>query len=149
MNVTAMMTHITWVSLILLAGAVEIQGDPEPMARPMRPKVFSSPEELRRYLELVRDYYTFNGKARYGKRSDTLLTTPGMTDSADTLRMILDVNRQKQLERQMEKDNGKLIRTNKSSLSTLFETDKPQIRDQVQRLSYPYNIVAKYYGEVQ
>ena len=65
MNVITMMTQITWMSLLLLMGSAIIQGDPEPMARPMRPKVFSSPEELRRYLDRVRDYYTFNGKARY------------------------------------------------------------------------------------
>ncbi|XP_012285592.1 uncharacterized protein LOC105702531 [Orussus abietinus] len=43
--------------------------DPEPMARPTRPKVFTNAEELRRYLDLVRDYYSLNGKARYGKRA--------------------------------------------------------------------------------
>ena len=66
--------------------------------------------------------------------------------------MMLDDNRQKQRDRQMEKDNtlsnGKLIRTKLSVLTHLNE-NKPFIRDQIQRLFYPYNIVGKYFGEVQ
>lgn len=41
-----------------------VLAEPEPMARPTRPKVFTSAEELKRYLDLVRDYYSLNGKAR-------------------------------------------------------------------------------------
>ena len=64
-KIRTMLVQITWISLVLLVGSVVINGNPEPMARPMRPKVFSNPEELRRYLDLVRDYYTLNGKPRY------------------------------------------------------------------------------------
>lgn len=53
---------VTWDPLL-------VHGEPDPMARPTRPKVFTSAEELRRYLDLVRDYYSLNGKARYGKRA--------------------------------------------------------------------------------
>ncbi|KAI4502687.1 hypothetical protein M0802_002599 [Mischocyttarus mexicanus] len=62
------MKSFTLVILVTIFGITIIQCEPEPMARPTRPKVFTSPEELRKYLDLVKDYYSFNGKARYGKR---------------------------------------------------------------------------------
>lgn len=83
-------------------GATLVHGDPEPMARPTRPKVFTSPEELRRYLDLVRDYYSLNGKARYGKRGDVLPAMPDKDHPWDALRMILDVRRQMQQQRQQQ-----------------------------------------------
>ncbi|CAG2055832.1 unnamed protein product [Timema podura] len=41
---------------------------PENMARPARPKVFATPEELRSYLEEVSNYYAIAGRPRFGKR---------------------------------------------------------------------------------
>lgn len=50
--------------VIFILGAVIVDGEPEPMAGPTRPEVFTTPEELRRYLDYVGDYYLQNGKAR-------------------------------------------------------------------------------------
>ncbi|KAL7291447.1 hypothetical protein TKK_0015031 [Trichogramma kaykai] len=55
---------------LILVEFRSVKCNPEPMMRPTRPKVFTSPEELRQYLELVKDYFTVHGKARYGKRAD-------------------------------------------------------------------------------
>lgn len=50
--------------LVTIFGITIIQCEPEPMARPTRPKVFTSPEELQEYLKDVKGYYWLNGKAR-------------------------------------------------------------------------------------
>ncbi|XP_074110907.1 neuropeptide F [Cotesia typhae] len=42
--------------------------EPETMSRPTRPKMLGSSDELRKFLDVVRDYYTVSSKARYGKR---------------------------------------------------------------------------------
>lgn len=62
-----MQSYANAISLYLILsilGTMIVHGDPEPMARPTRPEVIASPEELRRYLDYVRDYYSLNGKAR-------------------------------------------------------------------------------------
>ncbi|KAK0088125.1 hypothetical protein PV325_013121 [Microctonus aethiopoides] len=55
-----------------MTGLGAVNADPDAMARPTRPKVFTSVDELRRYLDLIRDYYSLSGKARYGKRADMI-----------------------------------------------------------------------------
>ncbi|EFN68519.1 hypothetical protein EAG_09948 [Camponotus floridanus] len=70
------------------------------MARPTRPKVFGSPEELKKYADLVRDYYYLIGKARYGKRGDMAPMSTELNNSWETLRMIQDARRQNEQQRQ-------------------------------------------------
>ncbi|XP_043480717.1 uncharacterized protein LOC122510273 [Leptopilina heterotoma] len=135
-----MVAHITWISLVLLVGSLIIEGNGEPMARPMPPKVFNSAEDLRKYLELIKDYYNLNGKARYGKRStETLLTSGNYNNPSDTLRMILNQGRDNRRDMEMEND-----------LSMRLETNRPQIQNRMQRLSsYPYSFLSKYYRNIQ
>ncbi|XP_011256013.1 pro-neuropeptide Y [Camponotus floridanus] len=77
-----------------------VQAEPESMARPTRPKVFGSPEELKKYADLVRDYYYLIGKARYGKRGDMAPMSTELNNSWETLRMIQDARRQNEQQRQ-------------------------------------------------
>lgn len=44
--------------LVAVVGTANTCAEPEPMARPTRPKAIASPEELERYFDLVRDYYS-------------------------------------------------------------------------------------------
>ncbi|XP_067004686.2 uncharacterized protein [Anabrus simplex] len=57
---------------LLLTIVMPCYSDPLPReqnngSRPVRPKVFSSPEELRKYLDDLSDYYAYAGRPR-GKR---------------------------------------------------------------------------------
>lgn len=124
--------------MITIFGVTITQCEPEPMARPTRPKVFTSPEELRRYLDLVKDYYSLNGKARYGKRAGgNGSPTVYLGYPWDTLKFLLDAHRR--LQQQKE------------------EKDKPikgqVFRDlQVIRNSSPVNFndaIDKYYDDVE
>ncbi|XP_057330438.1 uncharacterized protein LOC130670860 [Microplitis mediator] len=54
---------VTW-----MLGSEVMCVEPDTMARPTRPKIITDVDELRKYLDLVRDFYTVNSKARYGKR---------------------------------------------------------------------------------
>lgn len=98
--------------IYFVLGAAFIDGEPEPMARPTRPKVFTSPEELRRYLDLVRDYYSLNGKARYGKRGDVSSSPPEVNHPWDALRTLLDIRRQMQQQKFEDgmQESGQLVR---------------------------------------
>ncbi|XP_067004687.2 uncharacterized protein [Anabrus simplex] len=58
---------------LLLTIVMPCYSDPLPReqnngSRPVRPKVFSSPEELRKYLDDLSDYYAYAGRPRFGKR---------------------------------------------------------------------------------
>ena len=66
MQMPMTLIHAAYLSLavITIASMTVVRCEPEPMARPTRPKVFTTPDELRRYLDLVKDYYSLNGKAR-------------------------------------------------------------------------------------
>ncbi|KAF7997106.1 hypothetical protein HCN44_005383 [Aphidius gifuensis] len=55
--------------IVIMTIVLETNGEPDAMARPTRPKVFTNLNELQKYLELVKDYYSISGKARYGKRA--------------------------------------------------------------------------------
>ncbi|XP_072767599.1 neuropeptide Y-like [Anoplolepis gracilipes] len=85
--------------LVAVVGTLIVHADPEPMARPTRPKVIGSPEELKRYADLVRDYYFLIGKARYGKRSD-IVPMSELNSAWEILRMIQDARRQNEQRRQ-------------------------------------------------
>lgn len=66
-NYNNMITIMAFV-LILISwefGAQTVDGAPEAIARPTRPKAFTNVDDLRKYLDLVRDYYSLSGKARY------------------------------------------------------------------------------------
>ncbi|OXU25807.1 hypothetical protein TSAR_007970 [Trichomalopsis sarcophagae] len=124
MRVSLAMIHLIYLTLtVVVLGSVSVQSEPEPMARPARPKVFESPDELREYLDNVRDYYSLSGKARYGKRAEPY----AMQRSLDFLRMLLAFSRQKQ-RNQMEK----------RELLDKDERSKLQIMQ-------PYDRVARYY----
>ncbi|KAK6620243.1 hypothetical protein RUM44_006644 [Polyplax serrata] len=41
----------------------------ENMSRPTRPKIFSTPEELKSYLEELGNFYAIAGRPRFGKRT--------------------------------------------------------------------------------
>ncbi|XP_058796011.1 pro-neuropeptide Y-like [Phymastichus coffea] len=87
----------TCVAVIFMAvGCLTVQSQPEPMARPTRPKVFTSPEELKQYLDLVKDYYTLNSKPRYGKRADPYQATNAPEHPINILRMMMAIEQHKQ-----------------------------------------------------
>lgn len=90
---------VCWLLLAIIVGASIVHAEPEPMARPTRPKVFSNPEELKRYADLVRDYYFLIGKARYGKRSD-IAPMSELNGAWEILKMIQDARRQNEQRRQ-------------------------------------------------
>ncbi|XP_043265382.1 uncharacterized protein LOC122404998 [Colletes gigas] len=82
--------------VVFILGTTIVLGEPEPMARPTRPEVFSSPDELRKYLDHVSDYYSLSGKARYGKRGDGPFAISDDGRAWDTVKTILDVSQQPQ-----------------------------------------------------
>ncbi|EFN77166.1 uncharacterized protein LOC105189899 isoform X2 [Harpegnathos saltator] len=85
--------------LVAVVGTTNAYAEPEPMARPTRPKAIASPEELERYFDLVRDYYSLR-RARYGKRSgDAAPRTLELNATWETLKTILDAQRQNQQRR--------------------------------------------------
>jgi len=50
--------------LIAIVKTMIACAEPESMARPTRPKVITSPEELNKYLALVQEYYSLTGRTR-------------------------------------------------------------------------------------
>ncbi|EZA47126.1 hypothetical protein DMN91_000407 [Ooceraea biroi] len=91
--------------LIAIVGTVIACAEPESMARSTRPKVIANSEELKRYLDLVREYYSMTGTARFGKRND-----PPISENTiwEIFRMILD-----NAQRQNEQRRRDRIRQNK------------------------------------
>ncbi|CAK9827285.1 Pro-neuropeptide Y [Anthophora retusa] len=133
------------LSLVVLGITVVVHGEPEPMARPTRPEVFTSPEELRRYLDHVSDYYSLSGKARYGKRGNTLSSTPDVNHIWDTMKTILENSQRTQqvkLEKRKWDDSrfsGELESTNDRKLASRLDVQPCHVLD----------IVDKYYDDVQ
>ncbi|XP_015604635.1 uncharacterized protein LOC107272220 [Cephus cinctus] len=153
MHVTVSLGLATWIILVLATlTPIFARGEPDPMARPTRPKVFTSPEELRRYLDLVRDYYSLNGKARYGKRSQ-IVTSPRIIDYPwDALRTIVTLNQQAQRNKQEKQDKEeKKERERQENLHNQVSQggEMRQIQDLVSQPSYLYDMMAKYYDEMQ
>ncbi|CAG7721657.1 unnamed protein product [Allacma fusca] len=72
--------------LIVVLGVIYLQSESsvrgealtsmEAEARPQRPRVFTSPDELRNYLEALSKYYALAGRPRFGKRVITKTATP-------------------------------------------------------------------------
>ncbi|KAJ8687187.1 hypothetical protein QAD02_022981 [Eretmocerus hayati] len=122
--------YLTYLIVVLIAvGCSTVQSSPEPMARPTRPKVFTSPEELREYLDLIRVYYTLSSKARYGKRGDPSIPTNHRLPAdypSDFLRTLIAVNRQWQQNQRMENEQ-------------LEKND-----DRVSQLTLPYDRFTRY-----
>lgn len=55
-----------WIFFVMwMLGSEVMCAEPDTMARPTRPKIITDVDELRKYLDLVRDFYTVNSKARY------------------------------------------------------------------------------------
>ncbi|CAK9819592.1 Pro-neuropeptide Y [Anthophora quadrimaculata] len=133
------------LSLVVLGITVAVHGEPEPMARPTRPEVFTSPEELRRYLDHVSDYYSLSGKARYGKRGNTLSSTPDVNHIWDTMKTILENSQRSQqvkLEKRKWDDSrfsGELESTDDRKLASRLDVRPCHVLD----------IVDKYYDDVQ
>ncbi|CAK9812587.1 Pro-neuropeptide Y [Anthophora plagiata] len=133
------------LSLVVLGITVTVHGEPEPMARPTRPEVFTSPEELRRYLDHVSDYYSLSGKARYGKRGNTLSSTPDVNHIWDTMKTILENSQRSQqvkLEKRKRDDSrfsGELESTDDRKLASRLDVRPCHVLD----------IVDKYYDDVQ
>ncbi|XP_031835972.1 neuropeptide F [Nomia melanderi] len=84
------------LAVLAVLETVMVHGDPDPMARPTRPEVFLNSEELRRYLDHVTDWYSLNGKARYGKRDE--IPSAALDDGRawDTVKTMLDVSQESQ-----------------------------------------------------
>ncbi|XP_070152938.1 neuropeptide Y-like [Polyergus mexicanus] len=100
----------TWMSLahfsccLLLAivvGTSIIHAEPKSMTRLTRPKEIANSEDLKKYVNLVRDYYLSLAKARFGKRSDI---APMSTElrNWEILRMIQDARRQQKIRQNKE-----------------------------------------------
>ena len=50
---------------VLALNPVMVKSEPETMARLTRPKDVNVPDNLKDYLEIVKEYYNLGGKARY------------------------------------------------------------------------------------
>ncbi|XP_046410296.1 neuropeptide Y-like [Neodiprion pinetum] len=152
------------VTLSLLSGLLilvalyplSVHGEPDPMARPTRPKVFTSADELRRYLDLVKDYYSLNGKARYGKRAQIF---PATENPWDIMRVPPSsaggfALRQQKLEQKLQHEMENLSKHG-SQKGIQTELQEPQQLEPRQfqhggsQLSYLYDAMAKYYDELQ
>ncbi|KOC66522.1 Pro-neuropeptide Y [Habropoda laboriosa] len=133
------------LALVVVGITVTVHGEPEPMARPTRPEVFTSPEELRRYLDHVSDYYSLSGKARYGKRGNTVSSTPEVNHILDTMRTILENSQRSQharLEKRKQEDSrfsGELESSDDGKLASRVDLRPCHVLD----------IVDKYYDDVQ
>ncbi|KAL6423622.1 hypothetical protein ACFW04_010268 [Cataglyphis niger] len=103
---TWMMSLAHFPCCLLLAtvviGTSIIHAEPEPMARLTRPKVFGSPEEFKKYANLVKDYFFALGKARFGKRDDIALPMSTELSNWEILRMIQNAQRQKKIRQNKE-----------------------------------------------
>ncbi|XP_012142991.1 neuropeptide F isoform X2 [Megachile rotundata] len=130
---------------LLTFGIMIVHCEPQPMARPTRPEVFTSPEELRRYIDHVREYYTLSGKARYGKRGNIPFTGLDDNDGWDTVRTILEVPQSSQrtkFEKRMQEEN-RFVRELENS-SDRKHSSKVDVRP-----CHTLGIVERYYGDVQ
>ncbi|XP_076241547.1 neuropeptide F [Calliopsis andreniformis] len=131
--------------IVCILGTMIVKGEPEPMARPTRPEVISSPEEFRRYLGQVKDYYSLNGKARYGKRGDAFSSTLDANPAWNSVRAILAASQQTQ-----EENFEKRIQEKSRFLRELdhFDDNKhvPRIDG---RFCHLKDIVEKYYDDMQ
>ncbi|XP_046733828.1 uncharacterized protein LOC124404056 [Diprion similis] len=146
------------VTLSLLSGLLilvtlyplSVHGEPDPMARPTRPKVFTSADELRRYLDLVKDYYSLNGKARYGKRAQIF---PATENPWDIMRGGFPLRQQKfeqKLQHEMENlSKHELQKGIQSELQEPQQLEPRQFQHGGSQLSYLYDAMAKYYDELQ
>ncbi|XP_029669086.1 uncharacterized protein LOC115238972 [Formica exsecta] len=101
---TWMMSLVHFSCCLLLAtvvGTSIVHAETEPMIRLTRPKEFGNPEELRKYVNLVRDYYMSLAKARFGKRSDVAPMSTELSNW-EILRMIQDARRQQKIRQNKE-----------------------------------------------
>ncbi|KAK6182415.1 hypothetical protein SNE40_010115 [Patella caerulea] len=57
------------IALVLVAAVmmVEVTGQDSMLAPPDRPSEFRSPDELRRYLKALNEYYAIVGRPRFGR----------------------------------------------------------------------------------
>ncbi|XP_069690689.1 pro-neuropeptide Y-like [Periplaneta americana] len=80
---------------VVISMAMPCWSDPLPASgeiasRPTRPKVFTSPDQLRTYLQELGNYYAIEGRPRFGKRlatpafrpSNSVLGLPGSSGAA-------------------------------------------------------------------
>ncbi|XP_011506555.1 PREDICTED: uncharacterized protein LOC105369018 [Ceratosolen solmsi marchali] len=118
------LVSLTWI--VISIGATEVRSEPQPIARPTRPKVFTSPDELKEYLDNIKIYYTLNGKARYGKRADPHPMQPTFENPSNFPRMILAISQQNQWDQQ-----GDLALTDKEDKNKL-------------QIMYPYERMTRY-----
>ncbi|XP_014470125.1 PREDICTED: uncharacterized protein LOC106742050 [Dinoponera quadriceps] len=142
------MSFVRFLACLLLVAVVRTTSayaEPEPMARPTRPKAIASPEELERYLDIVRDYYSLR-RARYGKRGgDTAPRMSELNSTWETLKTILDVQRQNQQRRL-----GKLKPSKEQEIAYRdyhgLDADRHRLAT---RSGYLLDAVGRYYDDVQ
>ncbi|XP_076760801.1 neuropeptide F isoform X2 [Xylocopa sonorina] len=129
-----------YLFLVLFAlGTVIVRGEPETMARPTRPEVFASPEELRGYADHVIDYYLLKGKARFGKR--------GNVPSA------VDVNHVWDVIRTIQENSQRSQRPRFEKSRYLDEPGSYGVKKDASRIDarpcHVLNIVERYYDDTQ
>ncbi|KAK1122373.1 Pro-neuropeptide Y [Melipona quadrifasciata] len=133
---------------LFIFGAVVVHGEPEPMARPTRPEIFTSPEELRRYLDHVSDYYSHSGKARYGKRGrPSISSVPDVNYAWDTMKTVLVENSQRPQQPKLGKrkqEENQFLGELGSYGSTKEDTSRIDTRP-----CHVLDMVEKYYDDVQ
>ncbi|CAD1469212.1 unnamed protein product [Heterotrigona itama] len=133
--------------VLFIFGAVVVHGEPDPMARPTRPEIFTSPEELRRYLDHVSDYYSHSGKARYGKRGHVVPSVPDVNYVWDTMKTVLMENSQ----RSQQPKFGKRKQEESRFLGELGNYDSTE-EDTSRTDTRPCHVldtIEKYYGDLQ
>ncbi|XP_032688269.1 uncharacterized protein LOC116852238 isoform X2 [Odontomachus brunneus] len=133
--------------LIAVVGTANTYAEPEPMARPTRPKAIASPEELERYFDLVRDYYSLR-RARYGKRGgDAAPRMSELNATWETLKTILDTQRQNQQRRLSKLKPSKEQEVAYRDYHSL-DADRHASRVAT-RPGYLLDAVGRYYDDVQ
>nr|XP_012227016.1 PREDICTED: uncharacterized protein LOC105674914 [Linepithema humile]XP_012227026.1 PREDICTED: uncharacterized protein LOC105674914 [Linepithema humile] len=130
--------------LIAVFGTTIARSDPEPMARPTRPKEIVSPEQLKTYLNRVFSY-SQSAMGRYGKRGD-IAPMSELGSTWETLRMILDAqwrNEQRKQEKMRQNKEQVLCRNFQSA-----DADKHTSHVAIRPGSFP-DVIGKYYDDVQ
>ncbi|PBC27985.1 Neuropeptide Y [Apis cerana cerana] len=131
--------------VLFIFGIMIVHGEPEPMARPTRPEIFTSPEELRRYIDHVSDYYLLSGKARYGKRGNVLYSVPDVNYPWDTMKTVMENSqRSQQLKLEKEKQKDSQLLGEHETYGAKKETSRIDTRP-----CHVLDSIERYYDDVQ
>ena len=143
------LNSIYLVVVLFILGTGIVHGEPGPMAKPTQPDIFTNQEELRKYLDHVTDFYSLNGKARYGKRGNVLSSVPEVNYVWDSMKTILENSQRSQ----QPKANRQFEKRKQEESGFLDEVEKYGPKKSTSRIDSPpchvLDTVEKYYDDVQ